>query len=54
MAKNGKGTKGLLIEVPGGKPDWSPDKVGENSLKEMEEQRNNDMRLQQMNKPAGI
>ena len=34
--------------------DWTPDKVGENSLKEMEEQRNNDMRLQQMNKPAGI
>ncbi len=39
------------IETP---PDtWTPDKVGENSLKEMEEQRNNDMRLQQMNKPAG-
>jgi len=30
---------------------WEPDKVNENSYKEMEEQRNNDLRMQQMNKP---
>jgi len=40
------------IETP---PDtWSPDKVSENSYKDMEEQRNNDLRIQAMNKPAGV
>ena len=34
--------------------DWSPDKVSENSYNEMEEQRNNDLRIQNMNKPAGV
>jgi hypothetical protein len=37
------------IETP--PDDWSPDKVSENSYKEMEEQRNNDLRMQNMNKP---
>ena len=40
------------IETP--PDDWSPDKVSENSYKEMEEQRNNDLRMQQMNKPPGV
>ena len=40
------------IETP--PDDWSPDKVSETSYNEMEEQRNNDLRMQQMNKPAGI
>jgi len=31
---------------------WQPDKVNENSYKEMEDQRNNDLRMQQMNKPS--
>lgn len=31
---------------------WQPDKVNENSLKEMEDQRNSDLRMQQMNKPT--
>ena len=33
---------------------WTPDKVSESSIKDMEEQRNNDMRLQQMNKPIDM
>jgi len=37
------------IETPA--DTWEPDKVNENSYKEMEEQRNNDLRMQQMNKP---
>ncbi len=37
------------IETPA--DTWQPDKVNENSYKEMEEQRNNDLRMQQMNKP---
>jgi hypothetical protein len=40
------------IETP--PDDWTPDKVSENSYKEMEEQRNNDLRMQQMNKPPGV
>ena len=31
---------------------WQPDKVNENSFKEMEDQRNDDLRMQQMNKPS--
>ena len=31
---------------------WQPDKVNENSFKEMEDQRNDDLRMQQMNKPT--
>ena len=37
------------IETPA--DTWEPDKVNENSYKEMEDQRNNDLRMQQMNKP---
>ena len=40
------------IETP--PDDWSPDKVSETSYNEMEEQRNNDLRIQQMNKPSGV
>jgi hypothetical protein len=37
------------IETP---PDtWSPDKVDENSFKHMEEERNKDLQMQNMNKP---
>ena len=40
------------IETP---PDtWSPDKVGENALKDMEDQRNHDLRSQQMNKQGAL
>ena len=36
------------IETP---PDtWTPDKVGEDALKKMEAERNNDLRMQQLNK----
>ena len=38
------------IETP--KDDWSPDKVDEGAYKQMEEQRNNDLQLQNMNKPT--
>ena len=34
--------------------DWSPDKVSQTSYNEMEEQRNNDLRMQNMNKPSGL
>ena len=40
------------IETP---PDtWQPDKVGENSYKQMEEQRNEDLRIQQKTQPRGL
>lgn len=40
------------IETP---PDtWQPDKVEEGSLKQMEEERNKDLRMQQQNRPPGV
>lgn len=40
------------IETP---PDtWHPDKVGENSYKQMEEERNADLRVQQKAQPRGL
>jgi len=36
------------IETP--KDDWSPDKVGETAVKDMESERNKDLQLQQMSK----
>lgn len=44
--------QGSSIETP--PDDWSPDKVSETSYKDMEDQRNNDLRLQNMNKPTGV
>lgn len=37
------------IETP--TDDWSPDKVDESAYKQMEEQRNKDLQMQNMNKP---
>ena len=40
-----------IIETP--KDDWSPDKVGETAMKDMEEERNKDLQMQQMSKQGG-
>lgn len=61
MAKGNGGTRQMYnyasvnqssnIETP---PDtWQPDKVEEGSLKQMEEERNKDLRMQQQNRPPG-
>ena len=40
-----------VIETP--KDDWSPDKVGETAMKDMEAERNKDLQMQQMSKQGG-
>ena len=40
-----------VIETP--KDEWSPDKVGETAMKDMEEERNKDLQMQQMSKQGG-
>ena len=40
-----------VIETP--KDEWSPDKVGETAMKDMEAERNKDLQMQQMSKQGG-